>query len=395
MSLTQSHYDKPISHSQYQTRYVIAKEKKVYSPSIKLLDIKANPDQDCYYPVLTGVYSLIKKLQVSLNSIPVDVWDAQQTLPYLIAEAGDNEQQKGIIRELYGTGNNVSYDVLLGKFFLDRPLVDQDGTTSLKLNVLSDLLNSIGVVNDEIEIIITWDTDVTKCVCSKDSTVPVTSISIDPPYLTYETFNDEREQLKEFMFRRWTEDQLYVPIATAGVLQTTQMRSNAFNQKNLGRILMSNVPLTINAGTPADDAKNLYSLFSKYMSIPMIQESLNVAKNGAQVLTMRNIDNPSLKLALTHDTFGKASFVSGAQMHLQVPTLTELTEKFGVSNLQVLNGFASFGSVEISDNVTKDLQFSMQRLGSADYTTLNEAMLLIVDAEVNCMYSNGSVSYVL
>lgn len=394
MSLTQVHYDRPRAHSNTQTRFIIPRNRKVYTPSIRLLDIVVNPSKDCYFPALVGAYSLIKRVQVSLNSVPVDLWEAQSSLPFLVAQMGDNEKQRGVVKELYLTGNNLTHDPNTNTMNLDRPLVDSS-SASMKMIVYSDLLANLGIANDEIEIIIDWETNLKKCLLPADNGTPVTSINIPPMYLVYETFVGDIPQPTQVYFRKWTEEQMVVSLVANNTLQTVELRSNAFNGKTVSRMLISNIPSSINSSTPKIDSTALYSVFGSYVSIPMVQEAFNIGKNGMTILSLRNVNNDSLKLAMTSDTWGDSNFVSGAHLHLNTPMLNVLNATFtsGLSQIPQLNGFASFGSVDISEKITKDMQFSYSRLGNTTYETLSEQMLLVVDAEVNCVLDGNKVSY--
>lgn len=394
-SLSQSHYDKPISHTQNQTRWVIGRNKKVFSPSIKIMDITINPNKPSYFPALTGAYAIIKRVQISLDGKVVDKWDAQSVLPYLMAEAGESESQKGLFSILYLTGNNVIYDADTERLTLDRPLVDSR-TASLKLNVYSDLLNNIGVINADLEIIIDWEPNIAKYLCPLDPAFVANKVNIAAPTLTYETFNGEIPQPAKVSFKQMVEDRMVIPAVAADTLQQVELRSNAFNQKYISRFLMSNIPLTINACNPNADATTLFSIFGPYMSVPMIQENINVAKNGQNILTMRNINNDSIKLAITHETWGQGCLVTGAHYHSRTPILQELDTDIVDTTTQSLNGFASFGSVGVNDYIAKDLQFSYRRVGgSGTYPTLREAMIFAVAGQVECLLVGNKVQYVL
>lgn len=396
--LTQVHYDKPRSHSNSQTRFIIPRNRRVYTPSIQMLGVTVNPNRPCYFPMLVGCYSLVKNVQVNINSVPSDVWKAQQMLPWVVSQFGDNEKQRGIVKELYLTGNNLVYDAQTETMTIERPLVDSQ-TASMKMIVYSDLLLNLGVCNEEIEIIIDWETNLSKCLISVDAIEggsKVTSVNILPPYLVYETFNMDISQPTEIVFRKWVEERMAVPSTAANVLQTVELRSNAFNDKTISRMLISSLPASLNNSTPNLDASGLYCLCSSYLSVPMVQESFNIAKNGETLLSLRNVNNDSLKLGMTNDIWGSSNLVSGAHLHLQNPMLVDLSQNFvsGTNTITQLSGFGSFGCVDISEKITKDVQFSYRRQGVSAYPTLSEQMLLCVDAEVNCLYKDGRVSYI-
>jgi hypothetical protein len=395
MSLSQCHYDKPQSHSTNQTRWVIPAGKKIYAPSMKLLDLKIKPDKDCYFPALIGAYSAIKRVQIKLDNRLVDVWYAQEMLPLLIAGLSDNDGQKCINRALFSSGNNVVYDNTTKLLKLDRPLVQAGGnapTSTLKLLVFSDLLNSIGVITSAMEIIIDWETDVSKLFCPKVISSPPTSFTIDAPYLSYETLNGDYKQPDKVPFRQWVQDRFNVPaIAGNNETQRYEIRSNAFNAKTIGRMVLVNTPQCIENASANNDIEQLYSVFGKYMSVPMKLENYNAAKDGRLIFSLRNVNNDSVKLSTTVDAWGDAVFVTNGHIHSKKSVLSELQ-----AGSSILNGFASYGSIEINDYVSKELQLTYMRTSdvNATYPTIAENLVISAIAEVKCELVNGLKVYI-
>jgi hypothetical protein len=346
MSLSQCHFDKPVSHNQVQTRWVLGSGKKIFAPSIKLLDIEINPDQPSYFPALVGAYACVKKIQMKLNNRLVDLWTSQAILPYLIAQSGDNEKQFGVNALLYGTGNNVKYDPSSKLLTLDRPVVDSNKAT-IKLPIYLDLLNNIGIIDDSVEIIIDWENNINKLLCPVDPDTPATAFDIAAPYLSYETLNGDYKQPDNVPYRMWVNDQFSVnSIDVSGTTAQYEIRSNAFNKHTLGRMMFINTPSSINNGTPHADAQDLYNLFGYYQSTPMIKEVFNVALDGRNILTFRNVNNDSTKLSVTQDAWGPAVFVTNGHLHAKKSVLIDLSGS-------PLNGFASYGSVELNSFVGK------------------------------------------
>jgi hypothetical protein len=394
MSLSQCHYDKPQSHSTTQTRWVLPAGKKIYAPSIKLLDLKVKPDRDAYFPALVGAYSCIKRVQIKLDNRLVDVWYAQEMLPLLIAGLGDNEKQKCINRALFSSGNNVVYDSATKLLKLDRPLIsagENAQTNQLKMVVFSDLLNSIGVITSSMEIIIDWETNASKVFCPKVIGSNATTVNIDAPYLSYETLNGDYKQPDKVPFRQWVEDKFSVPaIAGSNQMQRYEIRSNAFNNKTIGRILLVNTPQSIENANANNDLEQTYSVFGKYMSVPMKMENYNAAKDGKLIFSLRNVNNDSVKLSTTVDSYGDAVFVTNGHIHSKKSVLLDLQ-----ANTDILNGFASYGAVEINDFVSKELQITYMR-NSDDNTvfpTLAEPLVVSAVAEVKCALVNGQKVY--
>lgn len=388
MSLSQCHFDKPSSHSQVQTRWVLPAGKKIFAPSVKLLEIAINPNKPSYFPALVGAYACVKRIQLRLNNRLVDLWTSQSILPYLVAQSGDNEKQFGVNSVIYGTGNNIKYDPTSKLLTLDRPLVDSNKAT-IKLPIYLDLLNNIGVIDDSLEIIVDWETSPYKLLCPVDPNDPPTSFNIDAPFLSYETLNGDYKQPDNVPYRMWLNDQFSVPaITTDSTMNQYEIRSNAFNKKTLGRMMLVNTPSSINIGDPNSDAVALYGLFGYYQSTPMIKENFNVALDGRNILTFRNVNNDATKLSVAHDTWGPAVFVTNGHIHAQKSVLVDLAEA-------PLNGFASYGCVELNSFVDKELAMTYRRFSDvvATYPTLAEQLIINAIAEVKCMLVKGEKVY--
>ena len=383
-NLSQTHYDKPQSHSTTQTRWVIPGNKQIYAPSLKLLDLQITPNNPAYYASLVGVYGAIKRVQIRFDGREVDVWYSQSVLPYLIAMSGDNQKQFNINSILYGTGNNVSYDQQTMSLTLLRPPVGP--SMSAKLSVFSDLINSIGVINSNMEILIDWETNVAKYLCPVSLTAPVSSATIAAPYLSYETLNGNFAQPPKVVYRQWVEDVFNIPSIGVNPNQQIEIRSNAFNNKNIGRLLLTNIPTCIANCSPSADVAELFNLFGYYQSTPMNQEIFNIAKEGKNILTFRNVSNDAVKLSIAHDSWGQAHFITGGHYHSQAPVLKELKDA-------VLNGFCSYGCVEINDLIRKELQITYRRSNNDVVPTLRDQMFISCVAEVKCALVNGEKQY--
>lgn len=389
MSLTQTFYDKPSSHSNVQTRWTIPAGKRIFAPSIKILDLGIELNQLSYFPALVGAYGLIKKVQIRLNNRLVDIWNAQQLLPLLVSLSGDNEKQIGINSVLYGTGNNVKYDPVSKLLSLERDIV-HDKKYSLKLSVYSDLLNNIGVITDSLEIIVDWESDINKCTVPVNSLTPATTLNILSPYLSYETLNDESYvQPNEVPFRMWVLDQFSIPaITNSSENQQYEIRSNAFNNHVVGRLVLVNTPSSLLTGTPTIDMEKLYSLFGYYQSTPMAKENFNIAVDGKSILTFRNVNNNATKASLLADAFGPTVFTTNAHIHSVQSPLVELQNT-------ALNGYASYGCAEINGRIAKELALTYRRSSDNNVTYPSLASNLIINciAEVKCLLKDGLKSY--
>ena len=362
--LNMTHYDKPVFHNgTYQTRFIVPANRNVSAKSIKLLQIKSNPNKASYYPALVGVLSLVKRVQFRISQKEVDSYYAQARQPLVMAQL-ENEQQRGVNKVLFGSGNNVIYDQATQLLTLDRQEVDSV-TTQIPLYLLSDFFNVVGVINDPLEIIITWESNAKKMFCPVDSTDPATSWNIEAPYLSYETINYPVEAPKQFVFRRFIQDEWVIPAYAVGevsAFQQTDFRSNAFLDKTIGKLILVNSPSQVYSLTPSADVQSMFNVFGWYMSVPQIQETFGLALNGQQMITFKNVNNDAVKLSMVADSFAGVNLVTNAHVHTNKSALVELA---GAS----LNGFASYGCVELNQRCNKDITFTYRRQSPSNLAT--------------------------
>lgn len=392
--ISQSNYDLPVSHSRTQTRYVINANRKVYTPSLRLLNVNVSANKASYFPTLIGCYSLIKRIQMKLGGRLVSFWDSESVLPLLVAMMGDNETQKGIISQLSLTGNNVVYDNETDLLSFNRPRYNEY-QGQIKLNVFLDLLNKLQIANDTIEIIIDYNTNPAKVLTPDDPLDPATEYQItNPPFLSFETLTGEWTQPDNVLYNDWVQDVFSIPAGPTstvadGPTQRYEVRSNAFNNKTIGKLLLVNTPSSVNTLNPNDDVKDLFNLFGQYMSVPMKQEIFNISLDGQTVLTYRNVNNPATKLAITSECWGPSTFVTNGHYHTEKSVLAELQDAS-------LNGFASYGACNLNQYVGRELVLSYSRVMDNInlYPSLNSQMLISCVAQVKCMLKKGEKVYV-
>jgi hypothetical protein len=394
------HYDRPIAHSQTQTRWLIPRGSSVSSVSMKLLDLKLNPDVSCYFSALIGIYGCVERLQLRINKKEIDYYFSPEALPYILASSADNEGQKNIFSVLHNTGNNVSYDITSKLLTFERAVVDTT-TCEIRLALLSNFLQVVGVIDDEIEIIVDWNTNIQKYLLPVNALDVVSQVSIQAPYLSYETLEGTNlKQPSKFIFHELVPDVWSIPALSTGQSQSVTVRSNAFNQKTINRLMLANVPSTIQNRTPNPDSKALFSLFGSYMSVPMSQEVLNISIDGNNILSFRNVSNDAIKLSLAVDSFGVYPHaVSLGHVHSKTPVVDELfvdiAPPIAPGNPQ-LNGFFSYGIVDIYQRVNKELALVYQRTApdNTTYPTLGEQLQMYAIGEVQCAFVDGQKVYV-
>ena len=381
MSLTTIHYDRPISHSQRQTVWRIPANCKVYSPSIKILDLVLKPNKPSHWPALVGSYACVKSVQIRLDGRDADFWNSKMALPYLVAQKGsDNEHQQGISRQLHSTGNNLTYDSNTQLFNFDRPLVDATSAT-VNMTVYSDLLQQIQIIDSAVELIVNWETQDSQMFLPVDPIDPATSHNIQVPFLSYETVNFDVAQPKVVMFKQWVTDIFNIPANNTTNLVRTEVLSTAFANKLVSKIMLVNSPFSVDIGAPHPSIKQLYDLMGSYMSVPMARESFNIAIGGRNVYVFRGTANDSIKMSITSDCFGGNCLLSNSHFQSNQDIVDNLYDSY--------NGFSSFGAAELNQRVLKQLQISYERAGAGVGGALDEALHLYCVGQIQTSLQNG------
>jgi hypothetical protein len=388
-----SHYDKPQSHSQTQTRWVLPAGKRIFAPSIKLMDLDIAPNVPCHFSSSVGVYGCIRRIQIRLNKREITQFNARRMLPLLLASLGNNDYQKGVQSVLFGTGNNVAYDPVSKLLTLERPVVGEFKHEIL-LRHLIDIFNTIQVIDQELEIIIDWmpQNQSKDFLCPVDIDASVSSYTIAQPYLSYETLtNDKVQQPKEVLFREYIQDEWTIDaIATDNTTQPpVGLRSNAYKGKTVQRLILSNTPTSI-LSTPADDLKILYNLFGTHLSLPQKQENFAIIVNGENLLTRTNV-NDATKLAFTQDSWGSCS----ATTHAHLNTLNSVLKEFPEGTNNYMNGYFSYAVLELNKFIQQDILVNYTRMSDdSNHPSIASQMILTGVAEVLCkLDANGSKVY--
>lgn len=389
--LSTTHFDRPVSHNGTkggQTRWVIPAGRKIVAKSMKVLDLKVNPNQKCKFSALVGSFGCVRRCQLRVASKEVDNYYAQGILPYILS-LQENEVQRGINKELFGMGNNVVYDPVSKLLTLDVPVVDSQ-TVQIPLYVFHDFLNTVGILEESVEIIITWESQMLKFLCPVDPANPPTNMAIDAPFLCYETVNYDVKQPKEFIFKKLIQEELVVPaITTNSTSSEVSLRSNAFTQKTVGRVMMVNQPSSIYTQVPRADAEQLFALFGGYMSIAMMNQVWNLALDGQNILTFKNVNNLATQLGIVSDAFGNGHFSTAAHVNTRKSALKELQGS-------VLNSYACYSAVELHQMINKDLVLTYRRDTDimSQSPTLGDELYIQMIGEVGCVYKGqGVVNY--
>jgi hypothetical protein len=400
-NLTNTHFDRPIEHSQTRTRWLLNPNQKIFANSIKIIDLNISNGSGpaAYFNALTGGYACVKRAQLMLDGEEVDLFYAGSILPYMLSESGDNERQKGVNSVLFSTGNNIAYDSTTQQMSLERPLVGANPLT-LKLSVYLNLLSKIGIINQKVELIIDWETKATNLMVPVTAGNQVSIGEIQQPFLTYETLIGDWEQPAQVFYQQYVEDQFIVTaLASAGAVQSKNIRSNAFNNKSISRMLLTNTPDL----TTITDLGKVTSVFgNKYFSVAQFQENYNLLHGGETILQMRNVNNDAMKLSTVHDCFGDGVFITNGHLNVKFPVLKEL-QSFDPDTGALIQGnqltsFCSYGAIEVNQKIKKELQLIYQRTvpsdGNATLPSLCSDLTISCVGEVLCQLVNGKKIYV-
>lgn len=394
------HYDRPVSHQGVpggETRFVLPKFLKKLTKTIKLLDLKITPrttqgvEVPCYWAALGGAYNLVGRSQVRLDGVESSYFYTPQVMSFMVPSAGNNDQQKCVFSQLHGTGNNILYNANSKKLYLERYPVSQY-PSEIRLSLLNNFLANIGCAEDQLEIIINWNQDIAKYLIpiNPNDTIDPAKTTIDLPYISYETYDHSSiQQPSKFLYTEIIGEEIAIdPITTDNTQQLVSRLTNSFNQKTIKRILFQTTPQNLFSNS---DATNLRSVFGGYLSVAQKNEVVNFIEDGQSVLTNRGVNNDSIKLSTTVDSFGVNSCIaSGAHTNVQNPVLTELQ---GGTNQ--LNSYFSWGCVDLNRKIESNFQVSYQRSSyTTDYPSLKDGLVLGCYGECQVAWVDGQKVYV-
>jgi hypothetical protein len=393
------HYDRPVSHSQTETRFLIPKFTKKLSKTMKLLDIVVQPDVPCYWSALAGAYNVVGRMQIRVAGVEASFYYSPEVMSFLLPSAGSNDVQKCLYSQVHATSNNVVYNANQKRLELQQQAVDFN-PAEIRLAVLSNFLASIGCIEDDVEIIINWNADFKKYLIPIDENDTLTSINIQMPYLSYETYeHSNMKQPEKFLYTEIVGEQILIPeIVGNNTSQLVSRLTTAFNEKTIKRILFQNIPQSLETYSPLKDTKALYKIFGSYLSVPQINEIINFIENGESVLTNRGVQNDAIKLATTVDSFGvNACIVSGAHTHLKQSQLFELDKVILNESAKQLNGFFSWGCVNLNKKIQNNFQITYQRTSAPDatlYPTLSDNLIIGCYGECQVAWVDNQKVYV-
>ena len=398
---TTLHFNGPQSNSVIESRWVLPGGQNILGASLKVNDLILTPNVASYFPVQSGVYACVSRVQLLKNKKLVSTYTARSRTPVLLSSLyGSNDLQK-VLSVLSGTGNVVRYDPLTKLQFYERPVVGVD-SAQIELRILLDILNHLTVINDELEIRVTWITQSR----AKEAFVPVSSadtvssFTINSPYLTFETLNKDMKQPDKVVFNEYIEDSVVIPAGTADQLQNVKVSTNAFIGKTVNHLLVSTLPSTVVSLAPSAGFTPLFRLHTTQMSIACPEERFTFNVNGADVLGNSN-SNDAIKFSFFHDVMKMKGLspIAISNAHISKTAYSIVNEiPNEVSNDEVapsddVTGYYSYMAIQLNKRVNQFININYQRQGQATYEEFDEQLSLRLVAEVPCSLVGDVKSY--
>lgn len=381
MSLSVIMYDPPAQQQpNIRTVYKIQKGVKVIPSTIKLTNLKINPTQTdgtpapCFFAAMGGAYLSLKQVELLVGDKPVDLFLSKQAINFKNS-LGSPDYQTGIVSPLSGSNNNVYQD-------LNKNLQNYTATTvdeipqSIDFKYMLDYLNNRFIIEEGLTLILTWDSSNLDWLvnCNSVQAEEVAKVNIDPGYLSYEVVEAENIPRQDVVnFKQTIEEAILVPaIGADNTPQIWEQRMNSLRDKTIKRTLFVTQPL----GTNSDITDEQHT-FSRYASMGMDNEYLNIVIDGSQRLTFKGFSNPAHKLALTSDSFGKSSCSMSAFFNAREESLEDLGGK-------TLKNYYSYLGVDLNTFVDKEcvIQYNRSSATNADYPSLAAQLKIYMISEV-------------
>lgn len=398
---TTLHFNGPQSNSVIESRWVLPAGQNILGASIKINDLIVTPNVPCHFPVQSGVYACVSRVQFLKNKKLATTYTARSRTPVLLSSLyGSNDLQK-VLSVLSGTGNVVRYDPLTKLQFYERPVVGVD-SAQIELRLLLDILNHLTVINDEIEIRVTWITQSR----AKEAFVPVSpddtvsSFTINTPYLTFETLNKDMKQPDKVVFNEYIEDSIVIPAGAPDQLQNVKVNSNGFIGKTVNHLLVSTLPSSVINLAPSDKFTPLFRLHTTQMSIACPEERFTFNVNGADVLGNSN-SNDAIKFSFFHDVMKMKGLspIAISNAHISKTAYSLVNEiPNSVSNDEVapsddITGYYSYMAIQLNKRVNQFININYQRQGLSTIEDFDQQLSLRLVAEVPCSLVGDVKSY--
>jgi len=400
---TTLHFNGPQSNSVIESRWVLPGGQNILGASLKVNDLILTPNVPCHFPVQSGVYACANRVQFLKNKKLVSTYTARSRTPVLLSALyGSNDAQK-VLSVLSGTGNVVRYDPLTKLQFYERPVVGVD-SAQIELRILLDVLNHLTVINDELEIRVTWITQSR----AKEAFVPissadtVSSFTINSPYLTFETLNKDMKQPDKVVFNEYIEDSIVIPAGTANQLQNISVNTNAFIGKTVNHLVVSTLPATVVNLGPSAGFTPLFRLHTTQMSIACPGERFTVNVNGADVLGNSN-SNDAIKFSFFNDVMKMKGLspIAITNAHISKTAYSVVNEipnnessTGAITTSDDVTGYYSYMGVQLNKRVNQFININYQRQGTDEtFPDFNQQLSLRVVAEVPCALVGDVKSY--
>lgn len=391
MSQSVINYDPPSQQvPNIRTVYKIPRGIAVIPSTIKLLDILINPTDasgdkvTCYFPANSGIWSSIQQVELKVGDKPVDIFLSKQASAFRNT-LGTPDLQNDIVSQLTGSSNNIYQDSTNQKEELIYNDVDSV-SQCMEFNKILDYLNNRHIIDEGLSIMITWDSKM-PVDWLLSPTATITSINIQPGYLSYESVLDHNLPKQDVVnFKQTIEEVILLPAITGGnnTTQQWEQRMNSLRGKYVSRVLFVNEPQA--DGIP----DSIQNTFGRYCSMGQLAEFMNIVIDGQQKLTFKGFSNNAHKNGMLFDTFGPSS-QSMAGWYLPKYDILDDFDAVSMSN------YYSYLGAELDTFVDKELVIQYQRNnGTVSTPTFKNAMKLYMISEVWKQHdvNSGTTTYI-
>jgi hypothetical protein len=203
------------------------------------------------------------------------------------------------------------------------------------------------------------------------------------PFIVAERMPLELQLPKDFtiMYYNWDNENVNVPATTDGTQQQASYKLQAFNNKNLGKLIYINKVVNSGDYNPA---------MLQYFSKAMYKETINFDFKG-QLIAQKGINTPARKLQYL--SYVEPSFTTPVSSNSWLVNKNANIFGAGFAN-PICNGNISFGAIDfMKQQINSDLMVYYQRTGNAlaSYPFLNTFNILFYGQTSRMLQCKGGV----
>jgi hypothetical protein len=334
---------------------------RVFLNNVRLGNLGVDGVDGLVYNAISGVYSLIRNIYLMNNNEQIDaLFEAHHYLGFNTTVTNENGNNFSLVHHL--NGNNNSYGIgdthQLGDGMSENKIkvlpalkgaVTLNGMLNLQrcfpvLALLPNGLLDTGIFKN-LRVVIEWRPVDEWASCFQG---PTTTNLVDLQIKRPQLFVDEvlnaptlPSSYAPIEFLSWELDRAVCPGGTAGDVKQTKVRLNNFKNKFVDKLLLINVK-------PSDYLSNANNSVKCDGSLAYKKETIQIVKDGMNLIKFNGVDSPARKLGLTCDCMGDLCLPFGS--HFQD---IDNSDNFMTESVERLIGKMSYLAVWVRDMVTE------------------------------------------